>query len=471
MSAWVLKDGEYPQIEGIDKAQPFSYTEPYPKWMWRISEGDYPYLAPLTNSGEFPSEKYKVAISKPIRQTKITGAITIDDTVMVNIENDIIKSLSKCNNCMNSDLLLPGAANAAEFGLDIKLPSGWSAEFFYGTRISLSFWLKLEDGTWEECPLGAFTPAEVTQSTPGFVNIIGYDDMAKLKNISIDDLGTEVDYTYFNTPATWLKAISALSGIPLAQTYDELYALPNGDCEIMLHNFGDIETLWDALENICRLTNCFAFINRYGKLELCELKAKKADREIKANMRFFESFSAVDYQTHSLSTSVTYHSGDYGIYSYTAQSDTAGGVECELPEIRPLSRMSTGTSAPQSVLNNIYNSLKTAVFRPFETEICEDPSLEIGDWVRFVGLDGSEIVSPITSYRWTWRSNHTLSACGMDTVTGTVKSRLEKKSQAQTKEFIADIIEAEAKSINSWNDLSQYTWEEAARFTWNQLGG
>ncbi|MBQ7131235.1 MAG: hypothetical protein IJO29_01565 [Oscillospiraceae bacterium] len=245
---WRISDG-YPYIDGLDIPSAFSYTEPYPKWAWRIRNGSYPYLAPLSTTRTFPSENYIKAVRKPTRQTKITGQVTLGDTLMITIDNDIIKSLSKSNSCMNSDLFLPGAANAAEFNLDIRLPTAWTADNFYSTRISLSFWILTDGGTdggWEECPLGSFTPSEVTKSSPGFVKILGYDDMIRLKDIAVSgDIFNE--YGHFNTAYGWLKAISEYSGIPLCQSYEELSALPNADIEIMIGSFAEIKTLWDAL--------------------------------------------------------------------------------------------------------------------------------------------------------------------------------------------------------------------------------
>ena len=132
---------------------------------------------------------------------------------------------------------------AAELGislfLDVDIYSLEDAE------VTLSFHLEVEDGVFEEVPMGVFYVAEANRKIK-MPELKAYDAMLNLDKNFNKGLSSAYPYDF-------LALLSKACKVELAQTQEEIEALTNGTELLGIYQENDIETWRDFLYYLHRL--------------------------------------------------------------------------------------------------------------------------------------------------------------------------------------------------------------------------
>ena len=124
------------------------------------------------------SEKYKAAIQDSTRKFYYAGEIVTKSGIRYPFENeDIVKGSGYITNqcCGDSEIEL-GSVYAAELG--ITLYSDIDRYTLEGAEITVSFFLMVDEGTYEEVPMGIYEISEANR-TINCIAIKAYDRMLK----------------------------------------------------------------------------------------------------------------------------------------------------------------------------------------------------------------------------------------------------------------------------------------------------
>ena len=160
--------------------------------------------------------------------------------------------------CCGSTEMELGTVYAAEAG--ITLFSDIDRYTLEDAELTLAFHLKLPDGSEEEVPMGIFEISEANR-TAKCLELKGYDYMLRFDKSfnGFETVGTAYDFL-----ALCCKACK----VELANTKDEIDAMPNGSEMLSVYTENDIETCRDVLFYVAQVLGGFFIINRSGKLEL-----------------------------------------------------------------------------------------------------------------------------------------------------------------------------------------------------------
>ena len=357
------------------------------------------------------SDAYKLAVADSHRKSKMRAVLTVNGTAINLDDNDIIKdSVYITNQCTNGNEFEFGCVYVAECGLTIK--SAVNRYALYDAEISL-FWSLWTGEAWEEIPLGVYNISEPKRINDK-ISIKALDKMTLLD--------VNVDEETFGTTPQIMAYMAEKLGFELAQTEEELQALPNA--EYLLSIYSDtIDTYRDVLACVCMLNACFAMFDRYGKLKLVPF-ATEPCVELGKKHRFTNaSFS--DYTTKFKGLKCRFIANEnYAPYEFV--DSTAEGLMLDMGDI-PILRGLPETK--NLMLENVYNVLKNIVYTPFELETLGNPALDLGDCVKNinVGKDNNNYLSPITYYYWTYRGKHKIRAVGGNPKLASVNNKQNKQ--------------------------------------------
>lgn len=341
------------------------------------------------------SDEYKLAVADSHRKSKMRAVLTIGSTVINIDDNDIIKdSVYVTNQCTNGNEYEYGCVYAAECGITIK--SAVDRYALYDAELKL-YWSLWTGTAWEEIPLGVFYISEPNRINDK-INIKALDGMTKLDvNVDEDTQGTMPQLVVY---------IAEKCGVELAQTAEELSTFTNSEYMLSLHE-DSVETYRDALAFICMLSACFATFDRYGKLKLVPY-ATEPCVELGRNHRF-KNATFSDYETSFIGVRSRFIAEE-NYYPYEVGEEGTGLIldMGDNPVLRGLPEIKN------EILSNVYDVLKNVKYTPFEMETLGNPALDLGDYVKNVGVgnDSKTYLSPITYYYWTYRGKHKLRAVG-----------------------------------------------------------
>ena len=357
------------------------------------------------------SDAYKLAVADSHRKSKMRAVLIVNGTAINLDDNDIIKdSVYITNQCTNGNEFEFGCVYVAECGLTIK--SAVNRYALYDAEISL-FWSLWTGEEWEEIPLGVYNISE-----PKRIN-----DKISIKALDrMTLLDVDVDEETFGTTPQIMAYMAEKLGFELAQTEEELQALPNA--EYLLSIYSDtIDTYRDVLACVCMLNACFAMFDRQGKLKLVPF-ATEPCVELGKKHRFTNaSFS--DYTTKFKGLKCRFIANEnYAPYEFI--DSMAEGLVLDMGDI-PILRGLPETK--NLMLENVYNVLKNIVYTPFELETLGNPALDLGDCVKNinVGRDNNSYLSPITYYYWTYRGKHKIRAVGGNPKLASVNNKQNKQ--------------------------------------------
>lgn len=370
------------------------------------------------------SDAYKQAVTGNAREFKIRANIYFrDKTIQMfddsTIENEVTIESQMMAGSPSDDTIDIGAATSKKLTMTVK-NNKTDLHRFAGARLWLYVSLRLENGTFEDVPMGKFFINNKSVSRVGDqVTFSAYDGMILLHYELTNEIRAELK------GKTALEAAQILCGGRLAVVPPKSPAgadvtLPNSDLELDFDS-EQIETARDGIMWIAQLMGCFARVNRLGQLEFVQIKSwwKMYDettgtilavRNIQGDQRFKTKFA--DDRIHIVGVSM--RGADNKLvtqrysYSHSGEEDPTSDVTVEMAT-NPLI-MSSGTPLSE-ILGNILAELSTAYFYSFSTEMANDPALDAGDTIRLQGgvINGTnhnnDLIGFITHNVWRYRGH------------------------------------------------------------------
>ena len=357
------------------------------------------------------SDKFMKEVQKNTRTFYWTGSITTKNGQVCEFDNDdIVKGSGYINRqcCGNTEIEL-GTVYAAEMG--ISLYSDIDRYTLDGAEVRLSFHLVYEDETEEEVPMGVFYVAEANRCIKT-LELRAYDGMLNLdKNFS---KGLSSAYPY-----EFLSLLSKACHIELAQTKEEIEALPNGTELLGIYQDNDIESWRDFLYYLAQTLGCFALIDRFGRLNLSAY-GNTAVMAVDIRHRFSSSFS--DFVTRYTAVSSTNKRTEKAEYYAKSPDD---GLTMNLG-VNPLLQFGLEETRKR-IINAILDVITSVEYVPFDSDTIGNPALDLGDVLRFTGGHADETKqSAITSIYTKINGKQTVKCVGKNPRLAAAKSKNDK---------------------------------------------
>lgn len=357
------------------------------------------------------SDAFKQVIESNTRKYYWTGTITTQEGKTYEFGNeDIVKGSGYISRqcCGNSEIEL-GSVYAAEFG--ISLYCNIDRYTLDDAEVKLYFHLVLDDDSIESIPMGVFYVAEANRHIKT-LELKAYDGMLNLDKNFNKGLSSATPYDY-------LSLLSKSCHVELAQTKEEIEALPNGTELLGIYQDNDIESWRDFLYYLAQTLGCFATIDRYGKLSLITY-GNKAVMEISSRHRFSSSFS--DFVTRYTAVSSTNKKTETAEY-YAKDPDD--GLTMNLG-VNPL--LQFGLEETRSrIISAILDVVASVEYVPFDSDMIGNPALDLGDILHFTGghADGTKL-SAITSIYTKINGKQTVKCVGKNPRLAAAKSKNDK---------------------------------------------
>ena len=351
------------------------------------------------------------AIKSNTRKYYWTGTITTSDKKTYEFGNeDIVKGSGYISRqcCGNSEIEL-GSVYAAELG--ISLFCDIDRYTLDDAEIKLWFHLVLGDGNTESIPMGVFYVAEANRRIKT-LELKAYDGMLNLDKAFNKGLSSASPYEF-------LSLLSKACHVELAQTKEEIEALPNGTELLGIYQDNDIESWRDFLYYLAQTLGCFAVIDRYGKLSLTSYGSTPV-MAIDIRHRFSSSFS--DFVTRYTAVSSTNKKTETAEY-YAKDPDD--GLTMNLG-VNPLLQFGLEETRKR-IINTILDAVSTVEYVPFDSETIGNPALDLGDVLRFTGGHADETKqSAITSIYTRINGKQTVKCVGKNPRLAAAKSKNDK---------------------------------------------
>lgn len=357
------------------------------------------------------SDAFMQAIKSNTRKYYWTGTITTSDKKTYEFGNeDIVKGSGYISRqcCGNSEIEL-GSVYAAELG--ISLFCDIDRYTLDEAEVKLWFHLLLDDGSTESIPMGVFYVAEANRRIKT-LELKAYDGMLNLDKSFNKGLSSASPYEF-------LSLLSKACHVELAQTKEEIEALPNGTELLGIYQDNDIESWRDFLYYLAQTLGCFAVIDRYGKLSLTSYGSTPV-MAIDIRHRFSSSFS--DFVTRYTAVSSTNKKTETAEY-YAKDPDD--GLTMNLG-VNPLLQFGLEETRKR-IINTILDVVSTVEYVPFDSETIGNPALDLGDVLRFTGGHADETKqSTITSIYTKINGKQTVKCVGKNPRLAAAKSKNDK---------------------------------------------
>ena len=386
------------------------------------------------------SEAFLQAVQGNTRKIYWTGKITtVAGVEYFFTQEDIVKGsgyiTAQC--CGNSEIEL-GAVYAAEMGISLFLDiDRYTLE---DAKVELTYHLRLADGSYEAVPMGIFEVSEANRTTH-VLELKAYDYMLRFDR----------DFNGFETIGTaygMMALCSTACGVELAQSQEEIEALPNGSELLSIYPENDIETYRDVLYFTAQVLGGFFCINREGRLEFRQY-GNTPVMEIMQKHRFSSSFSDfVTRYTAVSSTNLRTQTVEY----YALEEDD--GLTMNLG-INPLLQFGLEETR-EELCRNILTALSVVNYVPFDSDTIGNPALDLGDVLTFSGGQAdSQQITCVTSFTVKIGGRQSLKCVGKNPRLSQAKSKNDKNISG-----LLNQIEAGKIGIHTFTNASAYTLGE-----------
>ena len=383
------------------------------------------------------SEAFLQAVQENTRNIYWTGKITTVAGVEYSFtQEDIVKGsgyiTAQC--CGNSEIEL-GAVYAAELGISLFLDiDRYTLE---DAKVELVYHLRLADGSYEAVPMGIFEVSEANR-TAHVLELKAYDCMLRFDR----------DFNGFETIGTaygMMALCGTACGVELAQSQEEIEALPNGSELLSIYPENDIETYRDVLYFTAQVLGGFFCINREGRLEFRQY-GNTPVMEIMQKHRFSSSFSDfVTRYTAVSSTNLRTQASEY----YALEEDD--GLTMNLG-INPLLQFGLEENRAE-LCRNILTALSVVNYVPFDSDTIGNPALDLGDVLIFSGGQAdSQQITCVTSFTVKIGGRQSLKCVGKNPRLSQAKSKNDKNISG-----LLNQIEAGKIGIHTFTNASAYT--------------
>ena len=357
------------------------------------------------------SEAFLSAVQENTRRYYWTGKITTKARVVHEFsEKEIVKGSGYISaQCCDSNEMELGTVYASEMGITLFLDvDRYTLE---DAKLELFYHLELDDGSWEEVPMGIFEVSEANRKIK-CLDIKAYDYMLRFDEPfnGFETVGNAYDF---------MELCSKACRVELAQTREEIEAMPNGAEVLSVYTENDIETYRDMLYYVGQVLGGFFCINRIGKLELRKYGSEPV-MEIGSRHRFSSSFS--DFITRYTAVSSTNLKTEMAEY-YALEPDD--GLTMNLG-VNPLLQFGVDETRKELCMN-ILNDISLINYVPFDSETIGNPALDLGDVLKFSGghADGAKL-SAVMSMQIKIGGKQTLKGVGKNPRLARAKSKNDK---------------------------------------------
>ncbi len=357
------------------------------------------------------SEAFLQAVQENTRSYYWTGKITTKAGAEYAFgAKEIVKGSGYITRqCCGSTEMELGTVYAAELG--ITLFSDIDRYTLEDAVISLSYHLKLPDGSEEEVPMGIFEVSEANRLVK-CLEIKAYDYMLRFDKSfnGFETVGTAWDF---------INLCCKTCKVDSEQSEDEIKAMANGSEVLSIYTENDIETCRDVLSYVAQVLGGFFCINRRGRLELVKYGTEPM-MMVKQKHRFNSSFS--DFITRYTAVSSTNKKTEIAEY-YALDPDD--GLTMNLG-VNPLLQFGLKETR-ETLCRNILNDISVIRYVPFDSDTIGNPALDPGDVLKFSGgqADSSEI-SCITSIQTKIGGKQTIKCVGKNPRLAQAKSKNDK---------------------------------------------
>ncbi len=367
-----------------------------------------------SNGGEtmYPvSEAFLQAVQENTRSYYWTGKITTKPGAVYEFgAKDIVKGSGYITRqCCGSTEMELGTVYAAEMGITIF--SDIDRYTLEDAVITLSYHLKLPDGTEEEVPMGIFEVSEANRLVK-CLEIKAYDYMLHFDKSfnGFETVGTAWDF---------INLCCKTCKVDPQQSEAEIEAMPNGSEVLSIYTENDIETCRDVLSYVAQVLGVFFCINRNGKLELVKYGVESV-MTVAQKHRFSSSFS--DFITRYTAVNSTNKKTETAEY-YALDPDD--GLTMNLG-VNPLLQFGLKETR-ETLCRNILNDISVIRYVPYDSTTIGNPALDPGDVLKFSGGQAdSDEISCITSIQTKIGGKQTIKCVGKNPRLAQAKSKNDK---------------------------------------------
>ena len=368
------------------------------------------------------SADYLTALASPVARFRLSG--TVGSTPFTE-ENVVFGTFTITNNVSEGHEIKLGSVYVGQLkatftGLSIAR-GAW-----LGKEITVSEGLQLADESFEDVPLGVYTVAEANHTLEG-VEVVAYD------NMTLFDKPVEFDQTTGDAYSI-LDYLCGRCSVTLANTQEEIEALPNGTETFSLYADNDIETWRDLLSWVAQTLCAIATINRDGDLELRQYSTTSS-ASIDASHRFTGcSFS--DYECNYTGMSVVDVQNNATNYYYVTPDD---GLTYNLGSNPFLQYF-------PNLTQNIIDDFATVSLVPFSASMLGGAIYDLCDCLTFTGGIAAGAVCGVMSFVYSYNRGYRVEGYGSNPDLANAKSKTDKE--------IAGLISAARNEIIYYDYVS-----------------
>ncbi|MCH3999930.1 MAG: hypothetical protein LKF15_00045 [Lachnospiraceae bacterium] len=369
------------------------------------------------------SDAYLKARKSPVQRYRMRG--TINGSVFTD-QNILSGSFSISNQCSDETQVLIGQVYIAELRVTLI---GFDAERYSlkNGKLIPVFGMKIEDGTFEEVPLGVYTVSDAQWGTSG-IAITAYDNMSLLdRTFSAEKLT--------GTPYEILSLACSNCGMTMGMSEAQVQNLPNGRTEFSMAADNDITTWRDVVSWIAQTCACNAFADRQGCLVLRCYNQNVMDTIDDSHRLSGCTFG--DYETRYTGLSVVNQAEEKTNY-YGADKDD--GLTYDLGSNPFLQNDQIRDSCCAAILS----ALSKIQYVPFKVTMIGDPAFDLMDVLQFTdGVADGNKISCITKFTFTYNSKFEIEGVGKNPALATRNDKSDKDLSG-----LISQVESVTKSIN-----------------------
>ena len=354
------------------------------------------------------SDTYKTAMHQAVQKFRLTGTVGTTDFTD---ENILAGSFSITNQCCGNNEVQIGQVYVGELDATfLNLPlTRYSLKRM---KITPSFGLMLEDGSYEDVPLGVFNISEASWTMSGLV-VKAYDNMSLLdkKCNTRQTTGTAYEMALLATEAC---------GLTLGTTEAEFRTFANGTETFSLHAESDIETWRDFISWVAQTVGCNAMAGRDGSIIFRSYGQTVVDTLDEEHR--FEGASFSDFETKYTGLSCV-NLADQTTKYYHVENDDALVYNLGT---NPL--MQYGVDETKDALRtNVLTALQQIDYVPFKVTLIGNPAYDLMDVFSFSGgiADKNKLFC-MTKYNFKYNGGYEMEGVGENPALASAKSKTDK---------------------------------------------
>ena len=354
------------------------------------------------------SDTYKTAMHQAVQKFRLTGTVGTTDFTD---ENILAGSFSITNQCCGNNEVQIGQVYVGELDATfLNLPlTRYSLKRM---KITPSFGLMLEDGSYEDVPLGVFNISEASWTMSGLV-VKAYDNMSLLdKKCNIrQTTGTAYEMALLATEAC---------GLTLGTTEAEFRTFANGTETFSLHAESDIETWRDFISWVAQTVGCNAMAGRDGSIIFRSYGQTVVDTLDEEHR--FEGASFSDFETKYTGLSCV-NMADQTTKYYHVENDDALVYNLGT---NPL--MQYGVDETKDALRtNVLTALQQIDYVPFKVALIGNPAYDLMDVFSFSGgIADAKKLFCMTKYNFKYNGGYEMEGVGENPALASAKSKTDK---------------------------------------------